>query len=143
MTVYAAVADPSRVSAVFRLGGGHIFNEKFKYFQAMNLGANNFLRGYRKNRFSGRSMAYAGTELRVKVFDSKSYVFPGKVGVLGFLETGRVWINGEDSKKWHPSYGGGLYYVPYDLIMISATMGFSGEENLFNFTLGTKFNLTF
>ena len=143
MTIYAAVSDPSRVSAVFRLGGGHIFNENFKYFQAMNLGANNFLRGFRKNRFSGRSMAYAGTELRVKLFDSKSYVFPGRVGVLGFLETGRVWLNNEDSKKWHSSYGGGVYYIPYDLIMLSATMGFSGEENLFNFTLGTKFNLTF
>lgn len=143
MTVYAAVSDPSRVSAVFRLGGGHIFNEQFRYFQAMNLGANNFLRGFRKNRFSGRSMAYAGIELRVKLFDSKSYVFPGKVGVLGFLETGRVWMDNESSKQWHTSYGGGLYYVPYDVFMISATMGFSGEESLFNFTLGTKFNLTF
>lgn len=143
MTIYAAVTSESRVSAVFRLGGGHIFNERFKYFQAMNLGANNFLRGFRKNRFSGRTMAYGGSEVRVRLFDSKSYIFPGKVGVLGFLESGRVWMPNDNSKRWHTSYGGGLFYYPYNLIMVSATMGFSGEEKLFNFTLGTKFNLTF
>ena len=107
------------------------------------MGGNNYLRGYRKNRFSGSSIAYANAELRVKLFKSQSYILPGDVGVMGFYDIGRVWQRGEISKKWHGSYGGGLYYVPYSLVMLSCTVGFSPEDKLFNFTLGTKFKLTF
>lgn len=48
MVVYSSLNDPPRVVSVLRLGGGHIFSKDFEYFQAMNLGANNFLRGFRK-----------------------------------------------------------------------------------------------
>ena len=143
MTVYASVLDPSRIGAVIRLGGGHIFSKNFEYFQAMNLGNNNFLRGYKKNRFSGRTMVYSGLELRFKLFKSKSYVLPGTVGMLGFWDNGRVWTDKENSHKWHNSYGGGIYYFPYDIFRVSAIVAFSPEEKMFNFTLGTKFNLTF
>lgn len=143
MTVYARVSEQSKVGAVLRFGGGHIFSKNFEYFQALNLGANNYLRGFRKNRFSGRSMAYGSAEARVKLFTSQSYILPGDVGLVSFFDIGRVWQNNEGSKKWHNSYGGGLYYIPYSLVTISATIGVSEEDQLFNFTLGTRFNLTF
>lgn len=143
MAVHAAVTDPARVVAVARIGGGHIFSNQYEYFQALNLGANNFLRGFRKNRFSGNSLAYASFELRVKLFTSTSYVIPGDVGIIAFNDVGRVWVKGEDSKKWHDSYGGGLYFTPFNFVLISAGVGFSKEEQLFNFSVGTKFNLTF
>jgi hypothetical protein len=82
-------------------------------------------------------------ELRVKLFDSRSYVFPGPVGIIGFNEVGRVWLKGEDSKKWHDSYGGGFYYAAYNYALLSFTIAYSKEERLFNFSLGTKFNITF
>lgn len=143
MTIYASLSDHSRLSAVFRFGGGHIFNKQYEYFQAMNIGGGDYLRGYRKNRFSGSSIAYANTELRLKLFKSQSYLLPGDVGVLGFYDIGRAWQKGEDSKKWHNGYGGGLYYVPYSLVMVSASIGFSPEDKLLNFSLGTKFRLAF
>ena len=40
-------------------------------------------------------------------------------------------------------HGGGFYYVPYNMVLLSATVGFSREEHIVNFTLGTKLNLTF
>lgn len=143
MAVHAAVSDPAKVVAVLRLGGGHIFSNHYEYFQALNLGENNFLRGFRKNRFSGSSLAYGSIELRVKLFDSKSYFIPGSVGIIGFNDVGRVWVKNEDSKKWHDAYGGGFYFTPYDYVLISATVAFSKEENLFNFSVGTKFNINF
>ena len=143
MTIYASLTDHSTLSAIFRAGGGHIFSKKYEYFQALSLGANNYLRGYRKDRFTGTSIAYTNTELRLRVLKSKSYVVPGDVGVMGFYDVGRVWQRGEDSKKWHNSYGGGLYYIPYSLVMISITAGFSPEDRLLNFSLGTKFKLVF
>jgi outer membrane protein assembly factor BamA len=143
MQVYAALSEPNKLVATVRLGGGHIFSKNFEYFQALNLGANNFIRGFRKNRFSGSTLAYGSMELRVKLFKSESYILPGDVGVLGFYDIGRVWQRGESSGKWHNSYGGGLYYAPFNLLLVSATYGISDEDQLFNFSLGTKFNLTF
>jgi hypothetical protein len=143
MNVYASIRDPGRIGAAFRFGGGHIFSKGYEYFQALNIGANNYVRGYRKNRFSGSSMAYGSAELRLKLFKSQSYIFPGDVGVLGFYDIGRVWERGETSHKWHGAYGGGLYYIPYGLMMFSGVIGYSPEDKIFNFTLGTKFNLVF
>ena len=143
MTVYASLTEERKLMAVLRLGGGHIFSNSFDYFQALNLGNNNFLRGYRKNRFTGSSTAYASLEPRVKLFDSKWYILPGDVGALGFYEVGRVWMPGESSKKWHHDWGGGLYFAPFNALIISASLGFSDEDQIFNFSIGKKFNLTF
>lgn len=143
MTVYGALTDPAKLIAILRVGGGHIFSENYEYFQALNLGQNNFLRGFRKNRFSGSSLAYASLEIRTKLFDSKLYALPGDVGIFGFGDIGRVWVRNEVSKKWHPAVGGGLYYAAFKSLLISAGLGYSEEEKLFNFTLGTRFNLTF
>jgi hypothetical protein len=143
MTVYSSFAEPANFMTVLRIGGGRIFSKHYEYFQAMNIGQNNYLRGFRKNRFSGSGMFYTSLEMRQKLLQSNSYLFPGAVGLIGFTDVGRVWVRDEQSKKWHASYGGGLYYSAYNSVLLSATVGFSGEETLFNFTLGTKFNLTF
>ena len=37
-------------------------------------------------------------------------MLPGMLGVLGFIDVGRVWTDGETSKKWHSGYGGGIWY---------------------------------
>jgi outer membrane protein assembly factor BamA len=109
----------------------------------MAVGQNNYLRGFRKNRFSGRSMAYNSIELRAKLFTVKSYILPGAFGLVGFNDVARVWSDDEHSRKWHDSYGGGIYYIPFNMFMVSATTAFSSEEMLFNVTIGTKLNLTF
>jgi hypothetical protein len=143
MVIYASLKIPAKVIGVIKMGGGHIFNDSIEYFQALSLGQNNVLRGFRKNRFSGHSVAYGSLELRIKLFDSRSYIFPGQVGLIAFDDIGRVWYKGEKSKKWHNVTGGGIYYNPFNLIIVSATIGVSTEETVFNFSLGTKFNLTF
>ncbi len=143
MTVYASLSDPTRLIAVIKLGGGHIFSKHFEYFQALTLGANNFLRGFRKNRFAGNSVAYGGLELRLKLADIKSYILPGAFGIIGFNETGRVWMKGESSRLWHYTYGGGIYFIPFNLFILSGTVSFSPGEHLYSFSAGTKLNLTF
>ena len=143
MQVFAPLIRPNRLVAILRMGGGRIFNNDIEYFQALNLGSNNFNRGFRKNRFSGSSMLYSDAELRIKLFTSQSYLLPGDVGLVSFYDIGRVWYKNEHSQKWHQSYGGGIYYAPFNLAIISATIGLSDEDALFNFSLGTKFNLTF
>ena len=143
MEVYASLRDPAKLVAVLKLGAGHIFSKNYEYFQAFNLGANNYLRGFRKNRFAGRSMMYQTTELRIKLFQSNSYIVPGAVGLVAFNEVGRVWTDNEISHKWHDDYGGGIYFSPYNFALISAVLAHSPEDNLFNFSIGTKFNINF
>jgi len=143
MTVYSSLKDSASLVTVLRFGWGKIFTDKYEYFQALSLGTNNFLRGFRKNRFSGSKIAYQSIEARIRLMDSKSYILPGPFGLILFNEVGKVWVEGVKSKKWHDSYGAGLYFAPYNIAIISATIGISDEERLFNFSLGTKFNLTF
>jgi hemolysin activation/secretion protein len=143
MVVYASLSSPPTVVTVIRLGGGHIFNKNFEYFQALNLGANNFLRGFRKNRFTGSSLAYGSLEMRIKLFTSKWYILPGDFGILGFGDAGRVWMKNESSGRWHTALGGGIYYVPFNMVLVSASIAYSKEEALFNFSAGTKINITF
>ncbi len=143
MQVYAPLSEPNKVIAALKLGAGHIFTDKFEYFQALNLGANNYLRGFRKNRYSGSSVVYTSVELRVKLFKSTSYILPGDVGLIAFYDIGRVWQNHETSKRWHTSYGPGIYIAPFNLVLVSAVLGYSDEDQIFNFSIGAKFNLTF
>jgi len=75
--------------------------------------------------------------------DVESYLFPGTLGLVLFNDVGRVWIKNESSTKWHDAYGGGFYFIPFKLVIISSTIAFSEEEKLLNFSVGTKINLTF
>jgi hypothetical protein len=143
MTVYASLTDPANFVTVLHLGGGKIFSKDYEYFQAMNLGSNNYLRGFRKNRFSGSSMLYGSLELRLKLFSFNAHIIPGDLGVLAFYDAGRVWQSNETSRIWHYSYGGGLYMVPFRTVLVSAVTALSKESHLFNFSIGTKINITF
>jgi outer membrane protein assembly factor BamA len=143
MSVYASLSEAANLIAVARFGGGHIFSKNFEYFQALDLGENNVLRGFRKTRFAGSSEAYNSIEARIKLIDVKSYLFPGVFGLVLFNDVGRVWLKNESSHKWHDAYGGGFYFIPFKMVIISATIAFSEEERLFNFSMGTKLNLTF
>lgn len=143
MNIYASLSDPAKLVAVLRFGGGKIFSKNFEYYQALGVGANNYLRGFRKNRFAGDAMAYGSIELRAKLTEFRNKIIPGSFGLVGFDDIGRVWMSGEDSRKWHNTWGGGVYFIPYNLFIVSLTATKSTEEVLFNVTIGTKLNLTF
>jgi hypothetical protein len=143
LSLYASLADPARVIALIRFGGAHIFSKDFEFFQSANLGQNNFLRGFRKERFSGRSMTYGSVELRARLFNVDDYLLPGPFGVLAFNDVGRVWADGETSQRWHDGYGAGFYFIPYNMFIISGTLGLSSEQTMFNLSIGTNMNLTF
>jgi outer membrane protein assembly factor BamA len=143
LDVYAVLDQPNRLLAALHFGGGHIFSDHFEYFQALSLGGNNYLRGYRVNRFSGASMAYASAELKLKLFDFKTHLIKGDLGLVGFNDIGRVWLPAEYSKKWHHGYGGGIYLIPFNAVMVSALVAMSEEETLFNLSIGTRLNMVF
>jgi hypothetical protein len=143
MDAYAELSHPKKILAALHFGGGHIFSKDFEYFQAFTLGGNNYLRGYRMNRFTGSSMAYGSAELKIKLFNFNAYVLKSDVGLVGFTDIGRVWMRNEYSRKWHKGYGGGIYIIPFNTMILSAVMAFSDEERLFNASLGARINVVF
>jgi hypothetical protein len=121
-----------------RLGGGTTVGDP-QFFQLMQLGGVHNLRGFHTNRFSGRSMVYNNLDFRLKLFDFTSYIVPGSLGLLGFNDVGRVWQPGQSSDQWHYGYGGGIYIVPADLILIQAAVGFSRESTMPYISVGFNF----
>jgi outer membrane protein assembly factor BamA len=143
LTVFAPLSDNKRFILSLRGGGGHIFSEGAEYWQMLTLGANNYLRGYRKDRYSGTSLAYGSAELRWRVARFKTKLLPGELGLIGFQDVGRVWLRGERSNKWHTAYGGGVYFTPFNSVLISVMGAMSDEEQLLNVSVGTGLNIVF
>jgi hemolysin activation/secretion protein len=112
-----------------KIGGGSTFGSPY-FYQLMQLGGVNNLRGFHTRRFVGKTSLYHNLDLRLKLFDFNSYVVPGSVGVTAFNDVGRVWQPKEHSNTWHHGYGGGIYVVPAELILIQAAVGFSEEGTL-------------
>ncbi len=122
-----------------RVGGGTTFGDP-AFFQLLYLGGTQNLRGFRNFRFAGEQMLYHNIELRMKLFDFTSYLFPGSVGLIGFNDVGRVWSDeGVDESGWHDGFGGGLYVTPAELVLIHGVVGFSEDGVLPYLSIGFRF----
>ncbi|QHL88571.1 hypothetical protein GU926_14475 [Nibribacter ruber] len=129
---------PFQVTLAARLGGAHNFGD-FPFYQANTLGGLSNLRGYRRTRFAGRSSLYQNTELRVELFKFNVYLFPGKFGLMGLVDHGRVWQDGEDSNKIHRGFGGGVWIDVLKQAVVNATYSVGEEDKLVNVNFGFLF----
>ena len=57
-------------------------------------------------------------------------IFPIRFGVVGFVDVGRVWLENESSRKWHPSGGGGLLAKPVGTGIVLRAVVASGDEGI-------------
>ncbi len=111
----------------------------YEFYQGAQLGSDTGLRGYRNERFTGRSAAVAGADLRYSFNKFRTALTPIQIGVFGGYDVGRVWVPNDTSDVLHSSYGGGLWVNTADLL--SATFNlFTGEEGL-RFTFGLSFSM--
>jgi len=138
ISFYATPNFSFPVTAAFRLGGAvNIGN--YKFFQANALGTNSYLRGFRNNRFSGRSYLYQNTEVRFKLTYFRNYVFTGDMGLFGFFDSGRVYSDGPETSEWHKGYGPGVWLNLYNKMLISGGYGFSKEGRYLTLKGGLSF----
>jgi hypothetical protein len=121
-----------------RTGGGATLGSA-EYFQQFKLGGTNNLRGFYYWRFTGQHIAYNNLEMRLKLLDFSSYLVPGTLGLVLFNDVGRVWSPGESSQRWHTGYGGGVYFLPAQLALLQAVVGFSKEGAYPYITAGFRF----
>jgi len=123
-------------------GGGAFSNGEIPFYKKYNLGQNNYLRGYRKNRFVGESMVFLNSDLKIQLLDIAAAFLPIKLGIRGFYDIGKVYIDNETSKKLHQGYGGGIYLIPMEKdFSLGLNMAFSEEEKkgLIVFEFGISF----
>ncbi len=125
------------LSLAMRAGGAAITGNP-EFYQLTSLGGKENLRGYRRQRFHGKTSFYNNNEIRW-VLHTRNRVFTGKLGFLGFVDQGRVWQPGEKSDQWHVGYGAGFFVAPFNKILLNATYGISSEDNVFHFRIGFFF----
>jgi hypothetical protein len=77
--------------------------------------------------------------LRYNLANLRGYVFRGKLGLLAFFDDGRVWIKGENSNTIHTGYGGGIYYLPYNMMAFTACFSTSREASFATLRAGFFF----
>ncbi|HET9501945.1 MAG TPA: BamA/TamA family outer membrane protein [Hymenobacter sp.] len=135
---FAPGRDSSRLVVANRTGGGATLGDA-AYFQQFKLGGTNNLRGFYYWRFTGKHIAYNNLEVRFKLADFTSYLAPGTLGLVLFNDIGRVWTPGEASQRWHAGYGGGVYFLPAQLALLQAVVGFSKEGAYPYISAGVRF----
>jgi outer membrane protein assembly factor BamA len=109
-------------------GDRKIINSVSPYQHAMIGGAESF-RGFRMERFWGKTSFYNNNELRF-ITQMRSRLLNADIGVLGFFDNGRVWMPDEDSDLWHMAWGGGLILAPFHAMAFQLTYGVSPESRL-------------
>ncbi|WP_224365439.1 Omp85 family outer membrane protein [Hyalangium versicolor] len=83
--------------------GGVLFTE--------GLGGMSSLRGIERNRFAGNFKVFSNSELRFHALEARIFGQPMKLGLVAFMDLGRVWHPGVTDgpwHQWHPGLGGGL-----------------------------------
>jgi hypothetical protein len=139
MRIFMSLFELERLVLATRWGWAKNYG-KFEFPQAMYLGGTDNLRGYRKQRFAGRSILYNNAELRISIANFNTYLFGGVFGVQIFNDVGRVFLDGEKSGKWHDGYGAGIWIAPIKRFVVTASLAHSEEEKaLPRVTFGFQF----
>ena len=137
LSFYISPSLSPQITLASRIGVAHNIGD-FPFYGANTLGGRRTLRGWRSNRFAGRTSFYTNAELRAKLLNFNTYIAVGDFGFLAFLDNGRVWTEADSSagNTWHQGFGGGLWLSLFDAIVINATVGFSEEQEAFSLDLG-------
>ncbi|AEW02160.1 hypothetical protein Niako_5930 [Niastella koreensis GR20-10] len=138
--LYVPIID--HVSLAIRAGAETIVNNDVlgtgQAYEHAIIGGPRFLRGFRRERFWGKTAFYNSNELRF-ITNFRSYIMNGKIGVFAFFDQGRVWLPGERSNKMHVSYGPGIILAPFNKYNLSATYGITEEIRLVQLRLNHTF----
>jgi hypothetical protein len=121
---YISLAEPLILALSV---GGKKLSGQVPYTEAAYIGGASTVRGYAKNRFAGDASLYGRAELRLRL-GKAIFVIPGEYGLFALTDIGRVYLKGESSNKWHPAYGGGVFFSVLDLATVISLAVATSEE---------------
>jgi len=139
--------DPGgRIVLASRLEGHINFGDGFEFYQAANLGANNGLRGYRNERFSGKRSFFHSTDLRYNLNRESTSIAPIEYGIFGGFDYGRVWVGDDlvgipefNDDALNTSVGGGFFVNMVDMLSLNVGLFTSDDSMRFSFGFGFQF----
>jgi hemolysin activation/secretion protein len=97
------------------------------------------LRGFRDERFTGKTYFYQTSDLRLRIKRYLTAVAPVTVGIYGGFDYGRVWSPNDTSDVWHTSQGGGLWISGFNFLAFNAGYFNSVEGNIIQVGFGFGF----
>lgn len=116
-----------------------IWGDDFEFYQGAALGQNTGLRGYRFQRFIGQRSFATSADIRYSFDSFKTAFVPLQMGVFAGGDVGRVWLDGDDSQRWHNDYGGGIWINSTDAIGATFNLFHGADGFRFSFNLGFSF----
>ncbi len=126
------------VAFAFRAAAGKVWGVH-PFYESLFLGGANSMKGFPRERFAGDGLILAQSEIRVPV-TLINILIPGIIGVSVYGGVGRVFVDGEDSKKWHPSIGGSIW-VSYINRMLNFEFSVGKSYEGLTLSLGNAFFL--
>jgi len=138
VSFYKSLDSKRNLVLANRTGAGFSVG-KPAFYQNAFLGSQGNLLGFEKFRFAGNNLVYNNFEARLAIPNFLGYFLPGKMGLVGFYDIGRVWIKDDDSDSFHQGYGAGLYLALFNQLLIRGNAGFSKEGMRPTVTLKQRF----
>ena len=129
-----------------KLKGHFNFGDEFEFYQGASIGGNDGLRGYRNQRFTGKSSFYQSTDLRLSLHKARTSIIPLVIGVYGGFDYGRIWVDNNsvsdpsfNSSVMNTSFGGGVFFNALDVLACNIS-AFNSDDGLrLSFALGFGF----
>ena len=137
--IRAYIPLPLKKSLLALRVAGEKIEGEHPYYESAFIGGVRSLRGFYSQRFAGDASLYGVAEIRLYLTKLRLIV-PVSFGISGFGESGRVFVNSEDSKQWHSGFGGGIWFTvldPQNTLSISAAT--STERLAFYLTAGFSY----
>lgn len=143
LAYYRPLVRDEGLILVIRSGVQHNIGNNFAFYHGANLGGRETLRGYRGERFYGKTAFWQNFDLRARLLSSYNRILPLTLGVFCGFDHGRVWVDDDSSENWKYDYGGGLWIAPLDGLTFYVGV-FQPKENdedgpRFFFRLGAGF----
>jgi hypothetical protein len=140
MQAYLPIGD--KFSLAIRAGAATILNSDVmssaEFYEHAIIGGAENLRGFKRERFWGKTSFYNNNELRF-ISNIKTHLLNAKAGLLIFFDDGRVWMPHENSNTLHYGYGTGILLAPFNKVSGTFTYGISKESRLFQIRLNKLF----
>ena len=107
-TTFLELPLPLDPVLAFRAGGRKVWGDA-PFFESAFIGGRGTVRAMDAQRYAGDASIYGTSELRIPVASFR-FILPVDLGILGFVDAGRVFVDGSSPGGWHTVAGGGLWF---------------------------------
>lgn len=105
--VYYTMPIPVRPILVLRGSGKKLFGD-FPFHEAAFVGGRDGVRRLERQRYAGDAALLGTAELQIPIADF-ALILPLDVGLYGYADAGRVYVDGASPGGWHTGAGAGIW----------------------------------